>query len=107
MPNIEYPGVALFWEMNADSGHVVIAIRAPTHYLDSFSSPQDVLMRFLEALESRGITMTNMDEVRVRINQSAGTFVSKWVGHVGQPREALQAEIKSLTTTLGVQQFGD
>lgn len=103
--SLDFSDVRLFWELDGHN-HLTIAISAPVAYLRHFSSPSDILFRFLTALQAQGIGVAHTAEVRTRINTGAGSFFVRWTGLVNQNPELVQSVMPALAANLGVRDFG-
>lgn len=58
-----------------------IEMQVPSGWLTRFSTPGDVLMQFLVALQERGVNIGETNMVRSRIQ--TGVTVMRWEGVVG------------------------
>ena len=103
--DVAFPDISLFWEMN-ERGVLTIALSGPTSLLRHFASPGEVLSQFLEAVRSRGVDVSNTEQVRVRINKDAGTFLVRWDGAIVMNQYLVYEVLPALSDELGIQSFG-
>ena len=101
---LAFPNVKLFWELD---GHLLlIAISGPDAFLVNFSSPGEMLQRFLEALSANGLDTSNTVQIKTTLNRDGATFMVKWVGDIGHAPEA-RTLVPGLGHLLGVRVYGD
>jgi hypothetical protein len=103
--NHRFPqGVALFWEHDQDTGRLTVALRAPLGYLRPGFTPSITMEQFMRALANRGVDISDLSEVRVRINSNDNTFIAKWVGVTGSGVKQISTKIGELSKSMGITQ---
>lgn len=100
-----FSDIHLFWEID-HLGQLTIALRAPVGYLRKFTSPSDVLFKFMAALHAQGVDVATATEVRTKIDSVRGTFLVRWTGEINSDHELARSAIPALASSLGVKSFG-
>ena len=97
--------LSMFWELDHDQT-LTIALRAPDAYAKRFVSPSDMLFRFLQAVQMRGIDLEHTEFVRVTFNAHERAFLIRWSGRVIGNAELVGDVIPQLTQQLGIEARG-